>query len=61
MGSFAAFPNMEKEAVSWPMKYLHENEITINEIVTDASSTVRKMLVELCNIVANIVFFFVCS
>ena len=49
-------PNMEREAVSRAIKYLHENEITINEIVTDASSAVRKMLGELCNIVANIVY-----
>ena len=48
------FPNMEREAVSQAIKYLQENDVTINEIVTDASSAVRKMLGELCEMVANI-------
>ena len=47
-------PNMEREAVSRAIKYLQENDVTINEIVTDASSAVRKMLGELCEMVANI-------
>ena len=51
MWSFAAFPNMEREAVSRAIK---ENDVTINDIVTNASSAVRKMFGELCEIVANI-------
>ena len=50
-------PNMEREAVSRAIKHLHENDITINEIVTDASSAVRKMLGILCNTVDIIRIF----
>ena len=35
--------NMEREVISQAIKYLHENEITINEIITDPPSVVRKM------------------
>ena len=37
-------PNMEREAVSRAIKYLHDNGVTIRELVTDASSSVRKMI-----------------
>ena len=47
-------PNMEREAVSRAIKYLQENDVTTNEIVTDASSAIKKMLDELCEMVANI-------
>ena len=37
-------PNMERKAVCRVIKYLHDNGVTIIELVTDASSSVRKML-----------------
>ena len=36
--------NMEKIAVCHAIKYLHDNEIIIKELVTDASTSVKKML-----------------
>ena len=35
--------NMEREVVSQAIKYLHENQITINVIITDPPSAIRKM------------------
>ena len=37
-------PNMEREGVVRGISYLHGQDITITELVTDASSSVRKML-----------------
>lgn len=44
-------PNMEKEAVVQFIKHLRDNHITTGELVTDASSSVRKMLGKLYCIV----------
>lgn len=54
------YPN---KAVSREIKYLHENNITIDEIITDASTVVRKMLGTLCNTVDIIHLFwsFLCT
>lgn len=35
---------MERETVSRAIKYLHDNRVTIRELVTDTSSAVRKMI-----------------
>ena len=40
-------PIMEKEAVCRAIKYLHDNAITIKELVTDASTSVKKCLVSM--------------
>ena len=37
-------PNMERLAVICALKHLKDNGITVKELVTDASSAVRKML-----------------
>ena len=37
-------PNMEKEGVERAISYIHGQDINITELVTDASSSVRKML-----------------
>ena len=37
-------PNIEKEAISRAIKYLHDNRVTIRKLVTDTSSAVRKMI-----------------
>ena len=37
-------PNMERKAVSRAIKQLQDNGVTVRELVTDASSAVRKML-----------------
>ena len=40
-------PNIEREAVSQAFSYLQAKNVTIEEIITDASSAVRKMLCKL--------------
>ena len=37
-------PNMERKAVSRAIKQLQDNGVTVRELVTDASSVVRKIL-----------------
>jgi len=44
-------PNMEKESVVRAINHLHDNHIVIKELVTDASSSVRKMLGKLNRII----------
>ena len=43
------FLNMEKEGVERAISYIHGQDITITELVTDTSSSVRKMLGMLCS------------
>lgn len=37
-------PNMEREAVCRALTFIHAHDITIDELVTDASASIRKML-----------------
>lgn len=53
-------PNMEKEAVVQSIKHLHDNHnIIIRELVTDGSSSVRKMLGKLYCTVGIITSYYI--